>query len=100
MCNNSLSNVALAEYVPSAEYVCKSEATPLLRVLLVKLPVPSPKLNVMLFPESPLDTGSPYVSVAVKLVDTVVAAGSGSNRRLILVDSKLTSRVVMAVDPE
>lgn len=77
MRSNSPSNVALAEYVPSVEYVCSSEATPLLRVLLVKLPVPSPKLNVMLLPDSPVDTGSPYVSVAVKIVNAVVAAGSG-----------------------
>ena len=86
--------------MPSVEYVCKIEATPLLRVLLVKLPVPSPKLNMILLPESPIDTGSPYVSVAVKFVATVVAAGSGSNKRLTFVDSKVTSRVAVAVDPE
>ena len=86
--------------MPSVEYVCKIEAMPSLRVLLVKLPLPSPKLNMMLLPESPIDTGLPYMSVAVKFAGTVVAAGSGSNCRLMFVDSKITTKVSVAVDPE
>ena len=90
---NSPAYIALALYVPSAAYVCNSFAVPLDAVVTTTVAEPSPKLTLMFWPPSGMDSckrrrvrGGPLKLADVNMMSNV----TGSVGVLVLVDAKVT----------